>query len=301
MSERVFSYLLRLYPRRFRDEYGASMRLVFQDRLRSEARISGRTVLWIAFVVDVLKSAVKEHLRPAPFPHTAHFTLSEDAVADMVRRSHAGHRDRMIMWLVAGFGAAWFGQAPAGPSYVVYGLLLLLALPAFRGFGRFKQHWRAYSLHLDFDRIDELSAGRVVRSVGRSEISRLLETPGFGLAVQSLEAARSIWIPSTVNGYEEIRTALEAWFPIERMESRSLHGLGHQSLFGLLSVYGAAILVRSQNVGAVLIAVCTYWLIRILWDLRSPLENTPIPYIRGAIALLLTGLALKASVLWHVL
>jgi hypothetical protein len=169
------------------------------------------------------------------------------------------------------------------------------------GVGRFKQRWRVYSLHIDLDRIDELSAGCVVRSVGRSEIGRLLETPGYGLAVQSRELARSIWIPSAINGYDEICLALQAWCPIETMESRSIHALGHQPLFGLLSVYGAAILVQSQNVGAVLIALCTYWLIRILYDLRSPLEKTSIRFVRGAIALLLAGLALKAGVLWRVM
>lgn len=62
--ERVFDWLLRLYPPRFRAEFGGEMAQVFRDCYR-DARRAGRpgvVALWLATVADTLASAFKERL-----------------------------------------------------------------------------------------------------------------------------------------------------------------------------------------------------------------------------------------------
>ena len=52
MSERLYSLLLQLYPRAFRERYGEEMARVFRDRLRDEP--SAR--LWIDVLSDAAMS-----------------------------------------------------------------------------------------------------------------------------------------------------------------------------------------------------------------------------------------------------
>ena len=55
-SERLYRWLLRLYPREFREEYGEEMSLLFRDR-RSE----GSSRLWLQVLGDLVFHAPKEH------------------------------------------------------------------------------------------------------------------------------------------------------------------------------------------------------------------------------------------------
>jgi putative ABC transport system permease protein len=55
-SERLYRRLLRLYPRDFRDEYGAEMSLLFRDRATE-----GSVKLWFQVVRDLLFHAPREH------------------------------------------------------------------------------------------------------------------------------------------------------------------------------------------------------------------------------------------------
>jgi putative ABC transport system permease protein len=50
--------LLRLYPREFRDDYGAEMARLYRDRAREESLLT----LWLALVIDVFRTAPMEHL-----------------------------------------------------------------------------------------------------------------------------------------------------------------------------------------------------------------------------------------------
>jgi putative ABC transport system permease protein len=56
ISERLYRWLLRFYPREFRDEYGDEMSLVFRDRTAE-----GRIRLWLQVFGDVIFHAPQEH------------------------------------------------------------------------------------------------------------------------------------------------------------------------------------------------------------------------------------------------
>ena len=68
---RIYSFLLSLFPRRFRDEFGAEMQDVFAQALE-EAQVIGERALWaMAFreVRDLLGLALREHWRERKLPH----------------------------------------------------------------------------------------------------------------------------------------------------------------------------------------------------------------------------------------
>ena len=52
MSEKIYSFLLRLYPARFRRQYGPEALQLFQDRLRDERGLLRKGRLWIDLLFD---------------------------------------------------------------------------------------------------------------------------------------------------------------------------------------------------------------------------------------------------------
>jgi len=56
VSERIYRWLLRLYPRDFRDEYGEEMSLLFRHRAAD-----GSFRLWLQVLGDLLFHAPREH------------------------------------------------------------------------------------------------------------------------------------------------------------------------------------------------------------------------------------------------
>jgi predicted permease len=57
-GERFYRRLLGLYPREFADEYGNEMAALYRDRAREEAVLP----LWLELLIDVVRTAPKEHL-----------------------------------------------------------------------------------------------------------------------------------------------------------------------------------------------------------------------------------------------
>jgi len=53
MSEKIYSFLLWLYPARFRRQYGAEALLLFRDRLRDERGALQRLYLWFDLLTDL--------------------------------------------------------------------------------------------------------------------------------------------------------------------------------------------------------------------------------------------------------
>ncbi len=69
-SRKVYSWLLGLYPREHRLEYGEEMTRLFADQCRSvSARPGGLAILWLRTLVDLLKSAAVEHFT-SPYAFT---------------------------------------------------------------------------------------------------------------------------------------------------------------------------------------------------------------------------------------
>jgi len=71
MSERLYSLVLRLYPRAFHERYADEMMRVFRERLRDE----GLVRVWVDVLADAAVSIPSQHFhtqRPHPmFPPSA--------------------------------------------------------------------------------------------------------------------------------------------------------------------------------------------------------------------------------------
>jgi hypothetical protein len=63
MSEKLYRLLLRLYPARFRKEYGEEAVQLFGDRLRHEAGFLQRLRLWMDVLMDLSLSLPREYRR----------------------------------------------------------------------------------------------------------------------------------------------------------------------------------------------------------------------------------------------
>ncbi len=73
MSDRIYSALLRLYPRPFREEYGEEMRAAFRDM--REHRRSTPLRFWTFIVADAIVTAGRERLEGARWLAAAVFGL----------------------------------------------------------------------------------------------------------------------------------------------------------------------------------------------------------------------------------
>ena len=67
MSEKIYAWLLRLYPARFRETYGDEALQLFRDRARDEKGFFPRLRLWLDLLMDVTISVPREYLHvPSP-------------------------------------------------------------------------------------------------------------------------------------------------------------------------------------------------------------------------------------------
>ena len=269
MSEKIFRWVLRFYPRRFRCEYGDAMWQLFHDRLRAEAGIPGRARLWLDLLLDTVVAVPREHRRPPQLAVSGSggYRLSEQAVAEMVRRSHIRQFPAVILSVAGGLLIALVGDAPRWPSFGVYGLLLLFFMTSLRGIGRFKDGWRTYELVLQEGRIQEKHAARSL-TLDKAEITRLVETRGLGIAIQTGDPRKSIWVPSVVDGYEELRLRLTDWAPLEQRSDPRQRFTKHSGFQWIVAIYPAAMMVRSPYFVVALAAILGMYLVNVMRVVR---------------------------------
>src|SRR5215469_1638825 len=63
MSEKIYAWMLKLYPAHFRQEYEASAMQLFRDRLRAERGVFRRLRFWLDVIADLAVSLPREHWR----------------------------------------------------------------------------------------------------------------------------------------------------------------------------------------------------------------------------------------------
>ena len=66
MSEKIYAWLLRLYPSRFREEYGEAALELFRDRASAEREFFARVRLWLDLLRDLAVSLPREYGRGQP-------------------------------------------------------------------------------------------------------------------------------------------------------------------------------------------------------------------------------------------
>ena len=111
MSERIYAWLLKLYPARFREEYAAPMLQLFRDRLQAE-RGGRRFRFALDLIIDLCVSIPCEHRRQnAPAPALGGLRLSEEAVSSMTKRRAIVPAVCVSVFVLVGFTAGSLGNS----------------------------------------------------------------------------------------------------------------------------------------------------------------------------------------------
>ena len=66
MSEKIYGWLLRLYPSEFRERHGEEALQLFRDRARQETGFSRKLRLWLDLFADLVISLPREYVRRQP-------------------------------------------------------------------------------------------------------------------------------------------------------------------------------------------------------------------------------------------
>ena len=273
MSERIYAWLLKLYPVRFREEYAASALQLFRDRLQAERGIFRRIRFWLDVLGDVAISIPREHWRQNPAePDVGGYRISEEAVTAMTKRGAVAPAVFVSVFVVLGLTIAWLGNSKPVVLFAAYIPLAILAMGQFRSIGRFEKHWRSYQLIVESDRLQQRQHGNDV-TVLRSEVFKINEDQN-GLVVTGLRGYRpaamagpidyrqvrehlsSISIPAGLIGYQQVREQVLQW--TDRISQRRSRWLKDPPIFiCTLSLLPAMLLVRSVH--WLLVAAAVYY------------------------------------------
>jgi hypothetical protein len=228
MSEKIYAWLLKLYPHSFRKEYAAAALQLFRDRCRVERGPLARVRLWLDILTDLALSLPREHWRPdSDWPEVeGAFHLSEEAVCRLAKRDLV-HSLLFSLFIALGMTAGWLGNANREWLFSVYLSLAMVVIWRLVWIPRNERRWRAYRLIVGTDRLQQMHHGNDL-TIFKNQIIRINEDQHglriFGLREGSQTAisfpldhhrirktASSIWIPVGLAGYEQARAEVFEW------------------------------------------------------------------------------------------
>jgi hypothetical protein len=245
MSEKIYGWLLKLYPARFRETYGASAMQLFRDRLHAERGLMRRFRFWLDLIADLAKSIPHEYRRQnSTEPDLPGYRLSEAAVASMSKRTVVTPTLSFCVFLVLGLAAGWLGNSHRLLLLAAYIPLTILGMMRFSAIGRFKKRWRNYELIMETDRVLQRLHGQDL-TVLRSEVGRIIESPqGLRVVGGLVPRVRAIVVPADLSGYQQVRELLSQWMPITQQPELWLSD--PRPLLGcILALLPATLMVRS--------------------------------------------------------
>lgn len=228
MSEKIYTWLLKLYPTRFRDDYGASALQLFRDRSRAERGVFRRFRFWVDIVTDLVISLPRERWRREAFglEMEKSFRISEEAVTALAKRAIAS-AIFVGIFIVIGVTAGWLGNANRILLVAVYFALATVPIWQLLSVGQTEENWRSYQLVVEAGHLRQTQRGNAV-TITKSQIIKINEDQ-YGLRVFGLgagswatiagqirqrrlrESAPSIWIPAGLVGYEWVRGQIFGW------------------------------------------------------------------------------------------
>jgi hypothetical protein len=289
MSEKIYAWLLKLYPTRFRDEYAGSALQLFRDRFRSERGLFRRLRFWLDIITDLAISLLRERWRREAFGSEMEgsFHISEEAVITLTKRAIASALF-MSIFIAIGLTAGWLGNANHILLFAVYFALATIPIWQLLSVGRTEENWRNYELIFEAGRLRQTRRGNNV-TILKSQIIKINEDQ-YGLRVfgfrgdsratmagqsvqrQSRERAPSIWIPVGLTGYQQVREQMFQWTDrIGRIRSPWLQDL-RSAFFCSASLLPAMLLVHSTS-WFLMIAAVYYGMV--LFVITTDIFNPP--------------------------
>jgi hypothetical protein len=242
MAERLYSLLLRLYPRGFRRRYADEMMRVFRERLRDERAVR----VWVDVLADAAVSIPRQHFRarrPHPMLPPSAAPLKRAVLVNLSRSFLAGSGISISIF------AAFF---PNGRLLAVLLALICLALLA-----RTCQKARVvktYRIDLGDDYVTVAcdAIGIAPLTLTRGEVTGLRVFQHIGMRVHASDPSRDLWVPSSAPAYAEARQRLSQWAPVSVTPFRltgAANGAGVDTLGGLAMICLAWVLPFSFAVG----------------------------------------------------
>ncbi len=109
---RVYRMLVRLYPRRFREEYGPDLEGLVADQLRDEPtwRVLARSAVDLALTVPTRH--LEAHMDRAPTPLVP-ILFGALALSAVIVGATVGHPIVLLACIAVGVGAGWLGMLAA--------------------------------------------------------------------------------------------------------------------------------------------------------------------------------------------
>jgi len=302
MSEKIYAWLFRFYPRRFREEYGTCAMQLFRDRLRAERGVFQRLRLWLDVLADLAISVPREHWRQdSAGADVAGYRLSEEAVTAMTKRGAVAPAVSLGVFVVLGFTAAWLGSSERVLLFAAYFPLAILAMTRFRRIGVWKERCRRYRLIVETDFLLEKRYGGDDLTLLRSEIVKINEDQ-YGLTAISLHGDRpaTIVIPAGLVGYQRVREQLVQWrTPLSQRRSFWLRDprIVHSCIWSLLP---AMLLVRSLP-WFLVVGVVYYGLVLLdlVMDVCRPPRNSGLAPCRPGLNLPPTAYMWRRLLRWQ--
>jgi hypothetical protein len=214
MSEKIYRWLLYLYPKQFRREYGPALLQLFRDRFRAEPGLFAHLRFWLDLIVDLARSVPGEHLRTSRAnADERRYCLSENALTALFRRTTLAPAVLFYLFTILGFSVARLANASPNLLLIVYSTLAIGGATKLRGIRNFRQRWRTFEIVIEAECIQQNRCGREMR-LSRAAVTEIFEEE-HGLILLT-SGANAMFIPSQLNGYEEVRKHLNHWMPVKR-------------------------------------------------------------------------------------
>jgi hypothetical protein len=247
MSEKIYRWLLKLYPASFREGYGAPALQLFRDRLRAERRVARRLRFWGDVIADLFISLPREHWRSKPNAPAGQgsFRISNAAARALTQRDGLFPAFLVTLSVLISWMIGWLGDSGWAILYATYLPLAAIAVMRFPPVYRMQKRWQSYELLLDEDRIEQRDYYGD-RTLLRNQIVKINEDQ-HGLTVIGGGPQRwsTIWIPAGLTGYPEVRARISQWCGhISQRRSFWLRDLRHL-LVCAASLLPAVVTVRS--------------------------------------------------------
>lgn len=163
-----------------------------------------------------------------------------------------------------------------------------------RGVSRQKRLYRTFCVEVLDDRIVRTQESLPRLEIAFSEITRLEEVPGQVLTVRTADAQRMIFLPATLERFEELKARLAAVRPIETKPRRSalppLYAVAAVPLIGFVVVYrsNSPSLVLPAGAAVIGTLVCCS-----VMTVRSPHVDARIKKVAWLTALPMLSVAAK--------
>jgi len=189
MSERLYSLILRLYPRPFRARYAEEMMRVFRGRLRDE----GTVRVWLDVLGDAVVSIPRQHIVQEPHRYYP-------PAAAPLRAADAARVQVTLVSLMAGFAFGLLGFATFFVGFSTTWPLAALLLVAWgitaRKANRTIRALKAVRAEAGADAVTVAYAGVAPLTLRRSEVTGLHEFELVGLRIETADPARDLWVPA---------------------------------------------------------------------------------------------------------